>query len=403
MKLAYEGRIAVKNKTPFGEATWFPISRTSELHQWSAATDLYGLGAIFLYLIFRGAELGSNDDLESRRAEGEFRELLRYLENRDYFNSLWRHIEALRVQLEDALADKRAIDADRFQSLPYHERAGSGGLEYGDTVGRSREETRRLESAETEVKPAQAKDAAASKWDEKTLIELGALEPEQPAETAAAMQVKPGEKTIKEKSIEVTRRLVSTVPGAKRLVEAFDYDLGPFLLFIHFILCCLHRRDHIVLDPQKDDDQAARFLDASRAQIFCKSRRSSPTPNGPAAAAQRRLREIMRLIEDFSPIHALKLSESEAADLPDFDTRSETTIRDLHIELHKEFSDLLDKVHALRDEMEPDPEGWHALRSLLEKLPSSSPARLVEVCRRLAAWQSQAGPVLDRTRPEIKS
>lgn len=52
----YQGRIVVMNDDVFPESHWFPIPCTIELRQWSASTDLYSVGALFLYSIYRGEQ-----------------------------------------------------------------------------------------------------------------------------------------------------------------------------------------------------------------------------------------------------------------------------------------------------------------------------------------------------------
>jgi len=49
----FQGRIVVQNSESFAQEQRLPIPRTIELQQWSAATDLFSLGALFLYSVYR--------------------------------------------------------------------------------------------------------------------------------------------------------------------------------------------------------------------------------------------------------------------------------------------------------------------------------------------------------------
>lgn len=48
-------RIVVKCEEAFDRIQWFPIPRTIELYQWSASTDLYSIGALALYSVYKGS------------------------------------------------------------------------------------------------------------------------------------------------------------------------------------------------------------------------------------------------------------------------------------------------------------------------------------------------------------
>lgn len=76
-----------------------------EMKKWSAATDLYGVGALGLYSCFHGS-LGKGKGRTSNRAEIEFGEMIRHLESPTYFHSIWDELDTACLHL-GGLADAR--------------------------------------------------------------------------------------------------------------------------------------------------------------------------------------------------------------------------------------------------------------------------------------------------------
>jgi serine/threonine protein kinase len=247
----YHGRIVVKNTDPFNAVHWFPIPRTIELLQWSAATDLYGLGAMVLYSVYRNASPRLTDD--SGKIEQDFRRMLSYLESKPYFQSVWPDLEQMRKYLESMLSSGDKLSPEQFAN---HRRADDG-----NSVNQ----------------------------------------------------------TLQKETIDVVSRITQTVPGTRRLAEVFDFNPAHFIFFIHFILCCLHRRNH--LDGILDEKGIQR--DVADESPFCEDRREIPYAKGGAKRALDRLNKIISFITD----RRLLALKTTPVNIPEFDPRPDPTIR----------------------------------------------------------------------------
>jgi hypothetical protein len=251
----YHGRIVVSHDETFPLPTYFPITRTVELLQWSAATDLYSLGALSLYSVYRDDKVSRDDNHQLKESnlliEESFREMLRYLENEEYFNSIWPELEWFRRQLEEKLAEYDGKSREDFSNAQF----------------------KRQDS----TKPADDRQ------------------------------------TLKGEAIALVRRLTQTVPGTRRLAEAFEFKLGPFIFFIHFVLCCLHRRSELH-EPEKWEEKP-----------FCASRAEKPSADGGASLAWERLGRIRDLIVRYGS--NLAELDTDRSDIPPFEPRPEPTLR----------------------------------------------------------------------------
>jgi serine/threonine protein kinase len=244
----YHGRIVVESRDRFEEWDSFPIPRTVELRQWSAATDLYSLGAMALYSVFcdsvykQGDKIvnnsGSKDITQNTiseihsKLEKDFREMLLYLESPPYFNAIWPELEWMRFQLETRLA--------------------KGGLTEENLA-------KQLFKRYT--------DERTSQKEEKNL-------------------------ELKEAVVELVGRITQSVPGAREVVRALDYDLGTFIFFIHFVLCCLHRQKDVIVDENW------KWMDIKTNGPFAEDRLEKPKSGGAATKALERIKRISKLIDD---------------------------------------------------------------------------------------------------------
>src|SRR5262249_20009132 len=149
-------------------------------------------------------------DETSGRTEEKFREMLAYLEGESYFNHIWPEVEALRAQLEENLERNTDASATQFASLTF-------------------------------ISP--------------------------PSENNNESQ-KPS--TLRDETIKVVQRITQTVPWSRRLVEVFEFNVGTFIFFIHFVLCCLHRQSHL----KESSFQEAGASKGERP--FCKVRCETP-------------------------------------------------------------------------------------------------------------------------------
>ena len=253
----YQGRIVVENREPFSAEQWLPIPRTVELQQWSAATDLYSLGALFLYSVYR-SEKPLLEEM-SGRTEEKFREMLAYLEGESYFNHIWPEVEALRAQLEESLEQNTDASATQFASLKF-------------------------------IRPPSEDNNESQK-----------------------------ESTLRDETIRVVQRITQTVPWSRRLVEVFEFNLGTFVFFIHFVLCCLHRQSHL----KESSSQEAKGDTIKRERPFCKDRCETPREDGGASIALKRLDRIRRIIDD----PRLESLKTEHFHIPSFEPRPEPVLK----------------------------------------------------------------------------
>lgn len=231
----YHGRVAVRvpaSDEPQG-VEWFPIPRTIELMKWSVATDLYSLGALLLYSIFRN-KLEKTDN--GSEIEDQFREMLAYLNSEPYFNAIWPELDWLRYCMEDALTHTRG--ADEFSKLSF------------------------------------------TRYDRHITDQRNAKEPN----------------TLLEAAEDLTNRLAQTAPGIKRIVEGLEYNLAAFVFITHFALCCLHRQSHFTEAPDERRQKAKR-PEWQQELPFCKHRRESPEESDATPRALERLALLQRLVE----------------------------------------------------------------------------------------------------------
>lgn len=252
--------------------------------------------------------------------------MLGYLESPPYFNSIWKDLEPLRYALETTLTKRADLSPQHFANQPY----------------------RNLDGEEEPLTNIDDEEGV-------------------PSSSANNRRVK----SLRNKTVEVIRRMTRTVPGIRRLVDEFNGELGSFILFIHFVLCCIHRQSHFnshVLD--------FKIIAKSRNQVFCKDRRNAPQHDGPAAKSVRRIELIRKLLED-PKLGALK----SAADMGDFDPRPDPTIRE-------ELRLLYEELENFRTQN----------RDLTNKLLLKTVLRVARNSReKFAELDSRAGKILEQT------
>jgi len=303
----YHGRIVVEcDDDPFDVWDSFPIARTIELKQWSAATDLYSLGAMALYSVFYdsvykqpengaggpdGKSLAADKSESHGTLEDDFREMLGYLESRSYFNAIWPELEWMRITIEKHLKNTDLTEAT-------------------------------LASQEFKRYPSESSEKS-SETQEKE------------------------EKELKGAVIALVGRITQSVPKAREIVEALDYDLGTFIFFIHFVLCCLHRREDV------DVDKSWTWMDLEANGPFARNRLEQPGPGGAAVKALERIKKVTKIVDD-RLLAGLKLRPSDDPNdkenpinkIPDFDPRPTSAIR---VELNQTKKNL-DQTKANLDE-----------------------------------------------------
>ena len=341
----YHGRIVVAaiDDEQFQGTVWFPIPRTIELLQWSAATDLFSLGAMALYSVFRAflhrlkekhdvLEDGGQKQVMGKiynkwetfpknnsDIEDTFHLMLDALSSPPYLKVIWQELDWLRKQIEDRLRlDELSEDKLRVMELDIEQR----------------------------------KDFTARKLADTPFIRHDGRKPE-PKSLGHPY-------TIKDEVLYVVKRITQTIPGVEYLLAAFhydysEYDLGSFIFFIHFVLSCLHRQTHIQ-ERLNDEDSTIEMVP------FCEDRKARPAPNGAATIAFIRL--------DFMRNHLIGntlLSELRVLPnlIPKYDPRPDAEIRAEIEVLRDEGHDLKGKVQ----ELDRDKEGLEtSLKSIQNSL-----------------------------------
>lgn len=325
----YHGRIAIYENKTRQACFAFPIPRIVELPQWSAATDIFSLGVLCLYSLY--AELLTQqsalvsqelpptpsqthadvtdtetavDDQEgsfasvsafghhiaepmpatqthsknsSVKLDEDFEVMLKYLADKSLFNAVWPQLEWLRKQIEDKLdeEERQHWTADRLANHRYEPKA-------------------ELESA-------------------------GA------PEISGATGTQTEQRTLQSETIKVISQITSTVPGIEHLLRPLsekrngsvpEYQLGPFIFFLHFVLCCLHRQDSM------DREKRQWVQDGWMTVPFCQDRHDRPD-NGAADKALDRLMKIRSIIKA-GGLKGLTAAKNKIAQ---FDLRPESAIR----------------------------------------------------------------------------
>ncbi|MEM7518195.1 MAG: hypothetical protein AAF368_14890, partial [Planctomycetota bacterium] len=184
--------VADTDDDEFLEEQEISVERFIELPQWSVATDLYGLGAVALYTVFRAAwakketSVGQSSFAASRKMERQFTELVEMLETIPYFQSFFGEIANVVHELEKGLVIE-GMDPETLAKQVISKSVPSGG-EHG-------------------VRGEQGQ-------------------------------------VLSDYVKQVTNNITLTLPHAKVLLEFFDNNAAQFLFVIHFALSCLHRRSH---------------------------------------------------------------------------------------------------------------------------------------------------------------
>jgi serine/threonine protein kinase len=161
------------------------LSNYVEFRQWSAATDLYSVGAICLYSLFcTGIQRhGMPKTVEdpTRSVDSLFADLIRILESVPHFRIFWVQLEQFRFEFETFFTANG--DATKEQ----------------------------LEKCQTSRG-----------------------------------------KSLKEMAFDTTNQICQGAPYAKTLLLQLDLNLCHFLLFMHFVMSCLHRQTHLEPETRKE-------------------------------------------------------------------------------------------------------------------------------------------------------
>ncbi len=215
----YHGRIVVKNDEPF-EQQWMAIPRIIELRQWAVGTDCFGIGALFIYSLFR---MHGDAAVESKVSEEiAFQRLLDELSNPHYLDIIWYELSRICTQLSICHSQYRNIEDIKqivFDPDKYWEQKSRGS---GDDKG----------------------------------------------------------KTIDEFAIHTANLIIQTAPDSRVILKNVNYNYVHFLYIIYFSLCCLHRQQNMNESLLQEDPQPTGDIKDKVFLPFCKSRTTIPGFNG---------------------------------------------------------------------------------------------------------------------------
>lgn len=184
----YKFPIVLRDEDTFfinGSVRFFPVSKYIRIKQFSVSTDLYSIGALFLYLIYYGKN--KNQENYKEFLDPEFHQLLIELESVQFFQTTWIDLATLCLNF-----NKIKLSQDGVEDI------------------------------------------------KKKMIDLNIDK----INLNFSIKNRKSINLIKH-SKDIARLIVNTIEGTKRLYENLDHNYVHFIYCIHFILCCLHKRIEI--------------------------------------------------------------------------------------------------------------------------------------------------------------
>lgn len=180
------------------------LPKIVELYQWSKATDIYSVGVLLLYILFPRQERrhkegpkadavpdNASETTSERVIEREFFVLLDHLANPLYFKQMWTQVHLVCTQL-----------------LVLHE-----------------------EAVKQEEAPEVFRRKTISPFAAKRIFNIRDKDSKSP------------EKGLYEAVRQAVNNICETTPHARLVLEhTFNWNIGLFILFIHFVFSCLHRQ-----------------------------------------------------------------------------------------------------------------------------------------------------------------
>ncbi len=307
-------RLTVYDNTQEGlaDCTVIGLPNYVELRQWSVATDLYGTGALLLYTVFmNGVRKGLTPASESQvRAPGGedpltnsetlLAQMLEMLEGIPSFFALWSDLEDFRWNIEHP--DHAELTGPQLARLEIRHRLSSS-------------------RPDASMGPVYSIDSS----DES--------------------------RTIGGFALRTVNNLLRSVPNIRYVLQVFQsvilgcgegnrtiasYNAAHFLLFMHFVMSCLHRRAHL---RQLDELELA--------YPFCRDRCELPAPDGPASKALVRLEELKRRL--LQPRYdAIVVHDRQ---LVNFDPRDVMQIRIEHAQQGRELASRRQEITELQERL----------------------------------------------------
>jgi serine/threonine protein kinase len=269
------------------------LSGFTELRQWSAATDLFSFGALFIYTLYSsGRQKGflpktnTDDPAQILSAvtgaqalvviDAEFRQMMSVLESAPYLRVLWQDLDYVwTVIIAERARVKQTNDSKKKAEI------------YSELFARL-----------TRQDPSEAQSGKGRKLPS------------------------------------VASNITQSVPNIKVILQCFGWNMVQFLLFMHFILRCIHRKTH--LDG------------VFPSGPFCEDRVEKARKNGAATAAVKALAEVGELLLD----PYLSDEAVQRTDLPDYDVRSEFGVKIENTDLKLKISDAAKKLRRMENTLQ---------------------------------------------------
>lgn len=249
----FHGKIITSADEEIENESWMSIPRTKELRQWSYATDIYGIGAIFFYLLF----WGGIDDADQKLAEIEFAEMLGELDSVPFFKNMWVDLAPLCAQIEEFYEndiDKKEIDNFVFNPEEYL---------------------------------ALSKEIRRENLQKKSFLEYAKY---------------------------ITFLITYSVKGTRKILKLLDYNYIYFIYAMHFGLCCIHRRVSLFNDEDNNEIMSEETMVKNKKNIvypFCKSRVNNRIDKNDAVSNAGGYLETFVKIINSKKFKSFKLGEAE--------------------------------------------------------------------------------------------
>ena len=271
------------------------LSGFTELRQWSAATDLFSFGALFVYTLYSsGRQKGflpkTNIDDPSQILnsvtgaqalvviDAEFRQMMSVLESAPYLRVLWQDLDYVWTVITTERARVKQTNDSKKKAEIYSE----------------------LFARLTKQDPNEGQNGQGK-----------------------------GRKLPS-----VASNITQSVPNIKVILQCFGWNMVQFLLFMHFILRCIHRKTHLE--------------GVFPTGPFCEDRIEKARKNGAATSAVKALAEVGELLLD----PYLSDEAVQRIDLPDYDVRSEFGVKIENTDLKMKISDAAKKLRRMENTLQ---------------------------------------------------
>jgi hypothetical protein len=164
----------------------------------SVADDLYSFGSICLYVLLSKAFQMAPPKAETVQAATNraFIDLMSTLDNVSYATAFWKSLDLLRWEIELLLKQRNAMNTEQVKRILRFKEDGT---------------------LLNVIEDLEHKDS------------------------------------LPERSKRTTDEILQNLPYAEKIYEAIGKNTASFVLFMHFVICCLHRADTVPAKPSQTD------------------------------------------------------------------------------------------------------------------------------------------------------